>query len=209
MKLEIPFYNQTTKLNCGPSALRMVLAYFDGDYSLQLLEEKAKIKEGKGVFTIQIAIAAASLGYPADFYSKQVSFNKENLKLEFYQKYADLITQTDIFVEKAKKLGVHVEEKQLSLEEILSKVSVNSLPIILLDWNVVKGTREKGYQGHFVPIVGYDDEKVYIHNHGFTEPTQFLAIDRETFNEARTAKGTDEDVIFIYRKQKINETNYI
>src|SRR3989304_1182641 len=170
MKLEVPFYNQTTKLNCGPAALRMVLAYFDKDYGLPLLEEKAKIKEGKGIFTVQIAIAAASLGYRADFYSRQVSFNKENLKLEFYQKYTDLITQTDELVEEAKKLGVHVEEKRLSLEEILSKVSNSSLPIILLDWNIVKGTREKGYQGHFVPIVGHDEENVYVHNHGFTDP---------------------------------------
>lgn len=202
MKLEVPFYKQTTKLNCGPAALRMILAYFGKDYELPLLEEKAKIKEGKGVFTIQIAIAAASLGYTSEFYSKQVSFNKENLKLDFYQKYADLITQTDLFIEEAKKLGVHVEEKQLTLEEILSKININSLPIILLDWNIVKGTREKGYQGHFVPIVGYDDQKIYVHNHGFTDPTQFLAIDREIFNEARKAKGTDEDIIFIHRKSK-------
>ena len=62
MKLNVPFYKQTTKLNCGPAALRMVLAYFDKDYSLKFLEEKSQIKEGKGVFKIQIAIAAARLG---------------------------------------------------------------------------------------------------------------------------------------------------
>jgi len=108
MKLEVPFFPQTTKMNCGPVALRMILAYFDKDFGVQLLEEKTGIKEGKAIFTVQIAIASASLGYKTDFYSKQVTFNKENLKLEFYKKHIDTAAQIDKLVEEAKKLSVYV-----------------------------------------------------------------------------------------------------
>jgi ATP-binding cassette subfamily B protein len=90
MRLKIPFYKQTNSLNCGPTALRMVLAYFRKDEGVKILEARTGIKEGKGISTIQIATAAASLGYRADFYSKHILFNEENLKHEFYKKYSDM-----------------------------------------------------------------------------------------------------------------------
>jgi len=200
MKLEVPFYLQTADLNCGPAALRMVLAYFDKDYGLPILEEKARIKEGKGVFTLQIAIAAASLGYKTELFSKQIGFNKENLELDFYKKYADLIVRQEDLLKEAKDLGAHIEEKTLSLGEILSKTRSDCIPIVLLDWSIIKGEKDKGYQGHFVPIVGYDKDKVYVHNHGMKNPKEFLEIPKNLFDTARVAKGTDEDIVFVYKK---------
>lgn len=90
MKLTVPFYKQTNSMNCGPASLRMVLAYFDRDWGIEVLEEMTGMKKGKGISTIQISTAAASLGYKSEFYSKQILFNEENLKLDFYKKYNEL-----------------------------------------------------------------------------------------------------------------------
>ena len=200
MILEVPFYKQTTSLNCGPVALKMVIAYFGKDEPIKLLEEKTGIKEGKGVSTLQIAIAAASLGYHADFYSKHILFNEENLKYQFYQKHSNIdLEQSKILLDDARRLGVKIHEKTLSLEELLGFVTKDSIPIILLNWNVIKGEKEKDYQGHFVPIVGYDKQNVYVHNHGLKNTQKFMPIKRRTFDEARKAKGTDEDVVIVYR----------
>lgn len=201
MKLEIPFYKQTTELNCGPVALRMILAYFDKDPGLEILEEKIGIKDGKGVSTIQIAIAASLLGYKTYFFSKHIYFNEENLKFGFYQKYFDATQQSKQLVEEAKMAGVKIEEKDVSLKKLLGKLGKNSVPIILLNWNIVNGKRDNGYQGHFVPIVGYDEDNIYVHNHGLDNPTSFLPIKKEIFEEARKAKGTDEDIIIIHRRK--------
>jgi len=38
MKLEVPFFKQTTPLNCGPVAVRMVLSYFGKNVSLEEIE---------------------------------------------------------------------------------------------------------------------------------------------------------------------------
>ncbi len=201
MRLEIPFFKQTTKMDCGPVALKMVLAYFGKDFPSETLEEKTGIKSEKGISTIQIATAASSLGYKSRFYSKHILFNEQLLKHEFYQKYADNLTleSSKQLVQEAKKVGVDVQEKELSLTELLGFVTQKSVPIVLIDWNVVKGSREKGYQGHFVPIVGYDEQNIYIHNHGFNNPLAFMPITRELFDEARKAEGTDEDVAIICR----------
>ncbi len=201
MRLDVPFYKQTTSLNCGPVALKMVLAYFGKDEPIKLLEEKTGIEEGKGVSTIQIAIAAASLGYRTDFYSKHVLFNEENLEYKFYQEHGNVdLERSKRLAKNARELGVNIHERSLSLEELLGFVTKDSIPIVLLNWNVVKGKNEKDYQGHFVPIVGYDKQNVYVHNHGLKNTQKFMPIQRETFDEARKSEGTDEDIVIIYRK---------
>ena len=198
IRLEVPFYKQTTKTNCGPVVLRMVISYLDKDIDLEILEKRTRIKEGKAVLTIQIAIASALSGFPTEFFSKKISFNKENLKLEFYQKYLDNKVDHEKLIEEAKNVGVKIEERRMPIEELLRNVTNKTIPIILLDWNVIKG--ESGYQGHFVPIVGYDNESVYVHNNGLNNPTPFLKIKRELFEQARKSEGTDEDIIIVHHK---------
>ena len=39
MKLDVPFYPQTTTLNCGPTALKMAFAYFGKDLPIELIEK--------------------------------------------------------------------------------------------------------------------------------------------------------------------------
>lgn len=199
MKLKVPFFKQTKITNCGPTALKMILAYFGEDFEVSYLESKTKTKEGKGVSTIHLAIVASSLGYKTKFYSKNTTFNPKNLKLDFYKKYSDLdLKQSEELVKNAKERGVEVYEKTLSLNKVLSLLTENCVPIILLDWNIL--TKKEGYHGHFVPIVGYDEKRIYIHNHGFNNPKKFMPISKDIFDKARKANGTDEDILFIYKK---------
>jgi hypothetical protein len=200
MKLDIPFFKQTTNLNCGPAALRMTLAYLDKDPGIELMEEKVGIQEGKGTSTMQLGIATAKLGHKTELFSKYTSFNEENLELDFYKKYSESDLEYHKNLEKsAEQERVKIIEKTFSLELSLL-LTENSAVIILLDWNVVKGKEEKGYQGHFVPVVGYDEENIYVHDHGLSSPQPLTKIKKEIFDKARKAKGTDEDVLVIHRK---------
>ncbi|MFW6231222.1 MAG: hypothetical protein ACOC32_04335 [Nanoarchaeota archaeon] len=69
----------------------------------------------------------------------------------------------------------------------------DSVPIILLDWNTVKG--KECYQDHFVPIVGYDDENVYAQS--LVKGGAFMPIEDDVFEKAHKADGTDEDIAVI------------
>ena len=199
LMLDVPFYPQENPMNCGPVALRMIVSYFDRDYGTKYFEEKCERKEKKGIFTIQIGIASILSGYKTDFYSKSIYFDKENLELDFYKRYADLIADSEELVKRAKGLGVRVFEEEISLEKILGFITEDSVPIVLVDWNVVRGTESAGYQGHFVVVVGYDEESVYVHDQGTLDPKPNVRIQREVFDKARKAKGTDEDVVVVYR----------
>ena len=50
--------------------------------------------------------------------------------------------------------------------------------------------------------MGYSKQNIYVHNHGLDNPKEFMSIKKEVFNKARKAKGTDGDVVIIYRKPK-------
>jgi len=199
MKLEVPFYLQTTKMNCGPIALKMALEFLGEKYSIEEMEEITGIKKGKSLSTIKLVIASKKLGFKTKFYSKHINFNPENLKLDFYKKYG-ILNQSEISkaLEEAKELGIELYEKTLTIPEIIDNIQEDRVIIILLNWNIIKGT--EGYQGHFVPVVGYDSENIYVHNHDFLNPTAFLPIKKELFEIARKSTGTDEDILVIYRK---------
>ena len=197
MKLNVPFFKQTTNLNCGPVALQMVLSYFGDTTDLKKIEELVGITEGKGVSTSQIAIAAAKLGYKVKGFSKHIGFNQDHLKHDYYKKYGNLdLEKSKRLSQEMDALGIKIKEKTVLLKKLLSFLKKDSLIIVLLDWNVVLGNN-KGYQGHFVPIVGFDDENVFVHNHGFIGTKEFFSIKRELFDKARKADGTDEDFMII------------
>lgn len=201
MKISVPFFLQTTPLNCGPANLKMVLDYFGFSYSINELEEMVKIKEGKGVSSLSLAIVLKKLGLDVEFFSKHLGFNSENLKLDFYKKYSNNnLSESENRVKEARKLGVELFEQSISLNEILNKLSKDSLIITLIDWNKVVG--REGYLGHFVLIVGYDKNNVIIHNSGINSGKAFMKIKKDIFDKARVANGTDEDLIIVKRKFK-------
>ncbi len=182
----------------------MVLDYLDKkSYSREQLQDLVDSDRSGVTWTIGLAKAAAELGFKTEFYSSHVGFNPDNYKLEYYQKEADEASSAEKKLERIKresvKLNVKTEERRLSLEELLGKINENCIPIILLDWGKIKGTDK--FIGHFVPIVGYDEENVYVHNQGFHNTMANLPIPKNTFEEARKALGTDEDVVFIHRKR--------
>jgi len=201
MRLKVPFYKQTTSTNCGPVALQMVLSYFGEDPGLDVVEEKVGIRERKAVSTIQLAIASGAFGFGTRFLSKILGFDEKHMELDFYKKYKDTLVDHSELIARARDLGVELEEKCVGLDEFLSYIGEDSLVIVLLDWNIVKGEKERGYQGHFVVVTGWDEENVYVHNHGFRDPMSNMTIPKEVFDEARKAQGTDEDFVVVRKKK--------
>ncbi len=199
MQLDIPFYKQTTLMNCGPMALKMIFSYLGEDIDVDEIEKKANVKEGKGFSTLNLSISTAKLGFKAELFTKLLGFDESNLQFDFYKQYGDPEFESQEVVEEARKAGVELHEKTMELDDALSYLSPTSVPIVLLDWAVVVGAEGKGFHGHFVPIVGYNEENVYVHDHGFREPMAFRPIKREIFDKARKAKGTDEDLLIVYK----------
>lgn len=202
MKLDVPFYKQESKMDCGPTALMMALAFLGKPYSKDRIFDLVDSDRSGVTWTLGLAKAAAQLGFDTEFYTTSLGFNPENYKLDFYKKNADSASSTEQKLERlrkeALKFDVKMQEKSLTLEDILSKISKDCIAIVLLNWAKVVGKGK--YRGHFVPIVGYDSRNVYVHNQGLKKSRNFMPIKRDFFDSARKAAGTDEDIVFIHRK---------
>lgn len=200
MRLHVPFIANKEK-DCGPVSLQMVLAYFGSQRDLADVQERIEPDTSGNTWTVGIAKAAATLGFPVEFYTTKLGFNPESFQHAFVQQHADPPQQVEAklarMVREARANGAHLEERHLALGEILERVSENCIPIILLDWGVVQ--RRSGYHGHIAPIVGYDEEYVYIHDSGPHDPTPFFKVPLRVFEQARMASGTDEDIVFVRR----------
>lgn len=204
MRLEVPFYKQETQNECGLVALQMVLEFLDKPYNKEELTKLIDNDKSGLTWTLGLAKAAAYLGFKVEFFTSFLGVDPNNYNLQFYKEKADNFSDSQKKVEKLKgdclKLGVLMQEKRLSLEEILYKLNENCIPIIIADFAKIRGIKQSKL--HFSPIVGYDDKNVYIHDSGLNKPSAYLPILKKIFDKARKSPGTDEDIIFIYRKKE-------
>jgi len=194
MKLNVPYHKSKNETDCGPLALKMVLEFFNKTTSFDEIAKKQKQLKSGLVWTAGIARAAKKFG----FNTKLISItNFSHDDIDYYQKYADdksMLVLKEL-TDEIKTLGVDIQEKNISLDELLSHVTDNSVPIVLINWFVLAA--KEGYSGHFVPLVGYDAENVYVHNPGLASAEAFMSIKRELFLKAWESEGTDKDVVVV------------
>ena len=200
MRIRIPLAKQRGRPNCGPACLWMILSYFDDKISLPDLEKEIGYKEGKGTSSIKLAVAAKRRGYEVKLLTTSIEPNKNNLKMDYYKTYMDEdAAGLSKLIEEARKLNIKMIEKSLGLKELCSLITKSSIPIVLLDWNIIRKQSQNGFMGHYVDLIGYDQRFVYVNNAAGRKGMRMQAIRRNIFNKARKATGTDEDIILIIK----------
>ena len=199
MKIDVPFHKSIKDTDCGPMVLKMALEYLGEKHSFEELSKLERQLDTGMVWSVGIVRATKKLGFNVKFIST-TNFSYEE-DIDYYNKYANSKSMLVLkeLQEEIKELGINVEEKDLQLSELLAYVSKDSVPIVLLNWYVIAG--KEGYNGHFVPVVGYDQENVYIHNSGLANAQAYLPIKKELFLKAWESKGTDKDTIIISKKE--------
>jgi ABC-type bacteriocin/lantibiotic exporter with double-glycine peptidase domain len=190
MKLDVPFRRQKSDLECGPVNLQMATAFLGDEKGLEEIKELIDFSD-KAVFTIQLATAAEKLGFEAEFYTRDL-WNEHNEK-DYYEEYAEDISNKTLNSE-AREAGVTIEERELELKELLGLLRDDQILLVLLDWHRI--FEKEGYFGHFAVVVGYDEENALVHNSD-AEDGAYTKINREKFDAARKANGTDQDVAVI------------
>lgn len=195
MKLEVPFFRSETDADCGPLALKMVLAFFGRDVSFEEIARRERRLDSGMVWSLGIAVAARERGYKVEFYSSE-NFSLDD-GIDFYEKYADDRARLVLEGLKREAGRLGILKGDLSFDVLLEKVTAGSVPIVLINWFVLAG--KDGFSGHFVPVTGYDEEFVYIHNPGLASPMAHMPVRRELFKRAWESKGTDKDCIIAFR----------
>jgi len=194
MRLKVPFY-KGEEGDCGPLSLKMVLEYFGSSYSKKELSERMCMLDTRTVYTIGIAKAARELGFEVEFFSEN-RLDGSHRDFDYYRKFGRHEKEVELYKE-AENVGVEIRGS-LSMEELLSNVNKDSIPIVLLNWNVIR--KKPDYHGHVVPVTGYTKKSVYVHNTGPQDAKAFFPMSRSKFKKAWESPGTDKDTVIIRRK---------
>ncbi len=199
MKLPVPYYKSKKDTDCGPLALKMALEYLGEKHPFQEIAKEEKQTETGLVWAAGIARASKRMGFRTKIISNN-NFNPNDNDIDYYDRYSNnkgKIILREIQRE-IKRMGVEIEEKDISLNELLKYVSKDSIAIVLVNWFIISG--QPGFTGHFLTIVGYDNKNVYFHNPGMAEAMDYLRINKDIFLKSWESKGTDKEAIVIFRK---------
>lgn len=216
--------------DCGLSCVLMALDAAEELAAKERISDDLELvcqNEGFGHSTWTI-----DLCYLLKNYAPQLSFSYTTITIGvdptymnqvFYNKilHRDSQRVQDRF-ESAQSNGISIQEKSVTINEIVQHISDSGTCIVLTNANLLScetcsyftlcGNGENArtssclllrtcggnaYQGHYVLAVGYDIPKRKIYYRNPTLRDRVCMMSYERFDEARNSYGTDEDVIFI------------
>ena len=134
VKINVPLLKQQRKLDCGPTALRMVIRYFGKRIpSREIIKESGGIKK-YGVKTTKLADFAGSLGFKIHCYS----FNK--------------------------KLAKGKAEIKKPSKSLITKFLHKKLPVIIAVRSYLLYCEKPSDEGHFIVVTGYENGRFWYND---------------------------------------------
>ena len=210
MIISVPFYeNKGDGKQCMQITMKSVLKHFlNKDFSLEELDKLTGRKAGFWTSTSQVATGLQDLCLKVKHYSKsdlEPYLQGEPFILKQFGKDAEKIlkyTDMPVFLESITRLIKYdiFEKRKLSFDEIEDHIKQGHIPLILIDYNKMTGKKDL-YQGHFVVVTGFDDQNVFYHESGPTNPEANKKMLKSIFIEAWNANGTDNDTVIVYGKR--------
>ncbi len=173
VRYDVPFYANPDETHCVQATLKMVLKYFlDKDFSFEELDALSRKSPGKGTWL-----------FPALINIEKMGVQIKNIEPFDYQKYFE---QGDAYVTNAYpplQARYYIEESNLSdvkdaiplfLKTIRSEMREASMrdieKLLEEEWLVTCEVNanclqeEKGFEGHMVLVVGFDDKNFYLND---------------------------------------------
>lgn len=199
MKISIPFYKQNKIAFCGPTSLRMVAAHFGKKISAKKAKELARQLDSGGAFLEGVLLGAHDLGFDAFFYA--TNLNLPDRRIPFFKKMIGSKDEKTFraLIREIKKKGIKRYRKKVSLSQLLSLLSSDSIPIVTVNTRILYG--KPGFNGHYLSITGYDQNHVYAHNSGLRDAMPFFKMDKKVFEKAWESNGSNRNVILIKRNR--------
>jgi len=192
---------QSTSSDCGLACTEMVLT------ALGLEGEEcscAALRSRLGsdsIWTIDLAYLLADYGVVCEYYSATCDVDVSTYSsTDFYAESLAADTwRVRLLFANAQAEGVRVSKRQLGHADVWNLLRADeNLVIALVDAQELRSaTRRRGFAGHYVLVTGVDEARdgFYFKDPGHADETSFISSAQ--FERARTAVGTDEDLLLI------------
>jgi len=164
----LPYYRQTLEFTCGPAALMMAMAALRPAQPLDRTEELRVWREATTIFMTSghggcgpygLALAAHRRGFrPSVVVSDPGVHMVDTVRSPEKQEVMRLV-QADMESE-IRDLGIPVEVRAVTLDEIEWRFGDNEIPLILISsWQIYEERVP-----HWVAVTGFDDHFVYVND---------------------------------------------
>lgn len=231
-KYEVLHYQQRSHWDCGVSCVLMTVDKTLRDHILANFKQVCD-EEGFGTstWTIDLCFLLLRANVPITYHTITLGVDPNYKSESFYNHILSKDTQRVIDrFEAAKSRGITVAKTSTDTADIIDHLANHGLVIALTDANLLKcvtcnyysltciGGMEqnclnwcapkmnRSYAGHYIAVVGYDLVKETITYRNPSLSDRECAMSFKDFDEARTAYGTDEDVIFIFNHHSKTDT---
>ena len=214
--LPVKHIRQQSNWDCGLTCLRMLIDY----YKLDLSSSNHLIESyecNKSTWTIDLLYLLHQLGIHAALYTKTIGCSPIYEDVPYYEGliHRDRERVDKLFTDEASNVKVgSVEWSTMKTHLIEQQIPC----VVLVDANKLKcytcqtvfdrlfhkiaSISSSSYQGHYILVIGYqiDDSDEFIRYVDPAKNEKFCTTTKTNFDLARTAFGTDEDVILCYKR---------
>lgn len=188
--------SQVTNMGCGVACLMMVMRWAGIDF--EIVDHIPM-----PAWTIDLYIYLREANLDATMHTLVAGMNPDNIHLDWYAQHmssaADVARCNEQFAS-ARTKGWEVEQRATTLAEVSSRVAQqDTISICLVDGNLLNQQNSSSFAGHFIVLVHFEESTGCFWT---LDPAQqrdpcIRIFNKSQLEKARTAAGTDEDIIFI------------
>ena len=181
MKLDIPFYLQSTGFTCDPACLMMALKYFYPEIKLSEGLEFEIWREAYGIgipgcMPQGLAFSALLRRLKATLICKKEKIIEISDKLASGENKKITLFTSEKLLEEAKGRGMEIIDKNPDLEDMERAIKDSKVPIVMIHMNLLYGEDSP----HWVVVTGIDKKNVYI-NDPYNKNGKDVLISRDRF----------------------------
>jgi hypothetical protein len=218
--LPVKHYQQEFDWDCGITCLRMLIDFYQDDSTTfeQLLKS---YQCNQSTWTIDLLHLLHQSNIHAILHTVTIGCSSTYEHVPYYEKFIDKDRER---VDRLFRLETsNIKIGSIEWKELKKHLIEHRTPcLVLVDSNKLdcctcrKTTFNRlldklltklhsSYQGHYILVIGFtiNENKEFIRYVDPGRNDEFCTTTVENFNQARTAFGTDEDIIFCYEKEKI------
>jgi len=163
MRLNVPYYKQTTEFTCGPACVLMTLKYFNPKTKVSrnleleiwretnLIGTKGASIYGLSLFLLKRGLKTTAMHKKSAIFQTAVKRQKDREVVLFTVKE---------LLKRAKKSGLKIIYKNPSFEEIRKVISKKEIPIFMIHMGLI----HKINAFHWVIITGIENDKIWLND---------------------------------------------
>jgi hypothetical protein len=165
----------------------MIINHFNPEYKLNRANE-FEIWHGsvalptRGSCMFALGIYAFQKGIPLKIVVGETEYKFPGYKFKAYKKREIDIAalSTKMYLEKAKSLGITVEERDFTLDEAKEMLKQGKVLLMRLVIGILRGSKENKRNPHYVPVYGIEKDKFLV-----MDPKMgILKVDEATMKES-------------------------